>query len=337
MGESAPGQGNPSPAFHFLVEEALRKVLSGREISFDEALTLLTDARIPTPDLVSAGARVTAAFHESKADLCAIVSAKTGSCVEDCSFCSQSMHHSADAPSHPLLSDEAIMDAARRAREIGARRFCIVSQGRSPSERDFPRILSLVQKIRNETGLSVDCALGALTEEQAAALKSAGVSTYNHNIETAASFFPSIVRTHAFEDRVRTVRILKKAGINACCGGILNLGETPRQRIEFAFALRELDPEIVPINILNPRPGTPLEDVPAADPWEMVRTIAVFRLVLPKPVFKLAGGREASLGPLQSEAVRAGARGAIVGGYLTTAGGDPAADIRMFASLGLSC
>lgn len=324
-------------AVHPLVEKAVENVLSGREISFEEALTLLTDARIPTPDIVEAGARVTAAFHESKADICAIISAKTGSCAEDCSFCSQSMHHATDAPSHPLLSDDAIMDAARRAREIGAQRFCIVSQGRSPSEHDFPRILSLVRRIRNETGLSVDCALGALTEEQAEALKSAGVSTYNHNIETASSFFPSIVHTHSFEDRVRTVRILKEAGINACCGGILNLGETPRQRIEFAFSLRDLDPEIVPINILNPRPGTPLEDVPAADPWEMVRTIAVFRLILPKPVFKLAGGREANLGPLQAEAVRAGARGAIVGGYLTTAGGDPAADRQMFASLGLSC
>lgn len=332
-----PGAANTKTPLHPTVQNIVETVLAGREISFDEALALLTDALIPTPDLVEAGARVTAAFHENKADLCAIVSARTGSCVEDCSFCSQSMHHATDAPSHPLLSDEAIVDAARRASEIGARRFCIVSQGREPSEQDFPRILSLVRRIRNETGLSVDCALGALTEEQAEALKSAGVSTYNHNIETAASFFPMIVRTHTFEDRVRTVRILKKAGINACCGGILNLGETPRQRIEFAFALRRLDPEIVPINILNPRPGTPLEAVPAADPWEMVRTIAVFRLILPKPVFKLAGGREANLGPLQSEAVRAGARGAIVGGYLTTAGGDPAADRQMFASMGLSC
>jgi biotin synthase len=231
------------------------------------------------------------------------------------------------------MAAEMILRAAQQAEKLGAMDFCIVISAKGPTPRIFKKVLEAVDLVRENTNLKIGCSLGELTEEQAIALKEHGVWRYNHNLETCRSYFPNICTTHTYDDRWRTAQLVKKVGMHLCSGGILGMGESVRQRIEFAFEIRELDPSWVPINFLNPRPGTPLGHLPLVSPLEAVKVIAIFRLILPDKIIMTAGGREVTLRDLQAMGLLAGANAMILGNYLTTPGRPPEEDLRMLDDL----
>ncbi len=302
-------------------------------IGFEEAVALTELEKPDVPDLISLARKVTLKYKGDGVFLRSIISAQTGNCPEDCSFCSQSAHYDTEVNAHPLMAAEKILLAAKQSEKLGAMDFCIVISAKGPTPRIFKKVLEVVDLLRAETNLKIGCSLGDLSEEQAYELKEHGVWRYNHNIETCRSYFPRICTTHTYDDRLRTARLVKKAGMQLCSGGILGMGESPEQRIELAFELRELGPSWVPINFLNPRPGTPFEKFPVLSPLEAVKTIAIFRLILPDKILMTAGGREVTLRDLQSMGLVAGANAMILGNYLTTPGRSPEEDLRMLDDL----
>jgi biotin synthase len=310
------------------------KVLEGGSVSMKEILPLLEAKGPDVMDLVAVANRVRGEFNGNEIDLCSLLNAKSGKCSEDCAFCAQSAHYQTDAPTYPLMNADQMVKEAREAQKRRTGRFCLISSGRQLNDKEFEVILSGLDRIRKETTLDLDCSLGTLSEERAEALKKVGVTRYNHNLETAESHFSKICTTHSFKDRVQTIEVLKDQGFSICCGGIIGLGESPQQRLELAFSVKQLGIECIPFNILNPRPGTPLEHSEAIPPIEIIKTISLFRLVLPKGTIKIAGGREANLRDLQSLALLAGANGLIIGNYLTTPGRNAEDDLTMIKDVG---
>lgn len=267
--------------------------------------------------------------------LCAISNAKSGACPEQCDFCAQSARFRTAAPSFPMKPARRIADEARRAHEAGAREFSIVTSGRAlRREDDVAQVEGALRLIGQETGMERCASLGELPDDVLHRLREAGMLRYHHNIETAPSFHARIVHTHTFDDEVRVVREAREAGLLTCSGGILGMGESPAQRVEMALALRELGPDCVPLNFLDPRPGTPLEGRDDLTPLECLRIIAIFRLVLPRTPIFVCGGRERNLRELQGRMFEAGASGTMVGDYLTTAGQAAEADREMIAEAG---
>ncbi len=287
------------------------------------------------PDLVALAHKVRLAYCGPEVELESLINAKSGACPEDCAFCSQSARYHTDVDVYPVLDIDEVLAAARATRDAGATQFCIVVAVRGPSERLLDKVIDAVQSVQTETGLEVACSLGLLTKEQAARLAAAGVRRYNHNLEASRAVFPEICTTHSWDDRVETARLAVDAGMELCCGGILGMGETLEQRIDFAFELAALDPCEVPINLLDPRPGTPLGDRELLSPREALQAIALFRLVMPSTWLRLAGGREKVLGELQAMGLLAGANALIVGNYLTTAGRPAEADHALLEALGM--
>ncbi len=269
-------------------------------------------------------------------DMCSLVNAKSGGCAEDCGFCAQSKYAEAQTPMHAMMDPEQILEHARAAQAAGAHRFCIVSQGQGLSQRDFEKVLEGARRVAQHTNLKRCVSVGHLSARRARALADAGVQRVHHNVETAASYYPEVSTTVRYEGRLRTVAAVREAGLETCVGGILNLGETRAQRVEMAFELAALDPTSVPINLLNPRPGTKFGDRELMDPWEVVKWIAIFRLILPDALFRLCGGRVENLGELQATAVKAGLNGVMMGNFLTTLGNTPEEDRAMFEELGLN-
>jgi biotin synthase len=233
------------------------------------------------------------------------------------------------------LSKEELVEKAAKAKEGGATSFCLVCAYRDPPEKDFQHICEAIEEIRSKLDIEVNVSLGFITLDKARKLKKLGVKRYNHNLEAADSYFSNICSTHNFSDRVNTAKIIKKAGLQLCSGGIIGMGETPRQRLELAFSLASLHPEEVPINILIGREGTPLESLKPIDPLEAIKTIAVWRFIMPKTILKIAGGREVHLKYNDKLALKAGANGIITGGYLTTGGNTAEKDIAMIKEIGL--
>jgi len=287
------------------------------------------------PDLVALAHRVRLAYCGPEVELESLINAKSGACPEDCAFCSQSARFSTEADVYPFLDLDEVLGAARATRDAGATQFCIVVAVRGPTDRLLTKVIEAVDAVHADTGLEVACSLGLLTPEQATRLADAGVRRYNHNLEAPRALFPSIVTTHTYDDRVATAKLAVDAGMELCCGGILGMGETLAQRIDFAFELAALDPCEVPINLLDPRPGTPLEDQPVLSPREAIQAIALFRLVLPGTWLRLAGGREKVLGELQAMGLLAGANALIIGNYLTTTGRPADDDIALLEALGM--
>ena len=320
----------------------VEQIISGTVIERETAIALTNiEGQESILLLCAAADRVRQACCGNIVDLCSIINVKSGNCSENCGFCSQSAHHQGnDSPVYGLKSSEEIIAQAKAAEAAGAKRFCLVSQGRgpkysSPKSTEFEQILATVEQIIAETNIKPCCALGEVTPEQAKALKEAGVTRYNHNLEASESFFPNIVTTHTWRDRVATIKNLKAAGIQACTGGIMGLGEGWEDRVDLALALRDLEVESVPINLLNPREGTPLSNLPKLDPYEALKAIAIFRLILPTQILRYAGGREAVMGELQSMGLKAGINAMLVGHYLTTMGQPPEQDQAMLKSLDL--
>jgi biotin synthase len=312
------------------------KVLGGGLVSMKEILPL-SEVRGPDiMDLAAVANRVRDEFNGNKIDLCSLLNAKSGKCSEDCAFCAQSAHYKTEAPVYPLMNADQMVREAKEAQKRGTRRFCLISSGRQLDDKEFEVILSGLERIRKETTLDLDCSLGTLSEERAEVLKKVGVTRYNHNLETAESHFSKICTTHSFQDRVQTIEVLKDQGFSICCGGIIGLGESLQQRLELAFSLRQLGIDCIPFNILNPRPGTPLERSESVPPVEIIKTIALFRLIIPRETIKIAGGREANLRDLQSLALLAGANGLILGNYLTTLGRNAEDDLTMVRDLGFN-
>jgi biotin synthase len=274
-------------------------------------------------------------FQDST-DMCSLVNAKSGGCAEDCGFCAQSRYAEADTPLHAMMEPEQILEHARAAEAAGAHRFCMVTQGQGLSKRDFEKILAGARLVAEQTNLKRCASIGHMSAERAKALKEAGIQRVHHNVETAESYYPEVSSTVRYEGRLRTIDAVKEAGLETCVGGILNLGETREQRVEMAFQLAEIDPTSVPINLLNPRPGTKFGDRDSMDPIEAVKWIAIFRLILPDALFRLCGGRVENIGELQQLAVKAGINGVMMGNFLTTLGNTPEEDRAMFEELGLN-
>jgi len=269
-------------------------------------------------------------------DMCSLVNAKSGGCAEDCGFCAQSKYAEADTPMHAMMDPEQILEHAKAAEAAGAHRFCMVTQGQGLSQRDFEKVLEGARLVARHTNLKRCVSIGHMSAARARKLKQAGIQRVHHNVETAASYYPEVSTTVRSEGRLRTIDAVREAGLETCVGGILNLGETREQRVEMAFELASIDPTSVPINLLNPRPGTKFGDRELMDPWEVVKWIAIFRLILPDALFRLCGGRVENLGELQATAVMAGLNGVMMGNFLTTLGNTPDEDRGMFEELGLN-
>ena len=261
-----------------------------------------------------------------------IVSLKTGGCPEDCHFCSQSGVF--DSPVRSAWLDiPSLVKAAQETADTGATEFCIVAAVRGPDARLMAQVREGVAAINAVVDINIACSLGMLTQDQVDELAALGVHRYNHNLETARSHFPSVVTTHSFDERIDTCQMVRKAGMELCCGGILGMGETVAQRAEFAAQLAALDPDEVPLNFLNPRPGTPFGEQEPMSAVDALRAVATFRLVMPRTVLRFAGGREITLGDLAERGVRGGINAVIVGNYLTTLGRPATADLELLERL----
>ncbi len=312
-------------------------VLSSGDISFDEAMALTRIERIHIPYLAAAANEVREKFAGNKIELCALSNIKSGNCSEDCKFCAQSGRYKTDSPVYPQISVDEILAQAHAAEKMGATEFCLVSSGWGvTSDEEFNTVLEAVRRISSETKLFADCSLGFLTPDQFRRLKDAGVYRNNHNLEASREYFQKVCTTHTHQERVDHVETARRHGIHPCSGGILGMGESAEDRVKLAFELKNLGADCVPINILNPRRGTPLGDVETLEPLEIIRYIAIYRLILPKSTIKIAGGREINLRDLQAMAMQAGANGFIIGNYLTTMGRKPAQDIQMLKDLGFN-
>lgn len=319
---------------HDQIEALARRVIDGGKITIQEAQFLLNypDLRV----LASFANDITRALHRDVVDVEALLNAKSGRCPEDCSFCAQSSFYDTGINKYPLLPTTAIIENAVKAKEAGASNFCLVCAYREPPQADFEQICSTIVKLKEELQMEVNVSLGFMTLERAKRLKEIGVKRYNHNLEAAPSMFSRICRTHDFSDRVSTAKIVKQAGLELCSGGIIGMGENALQRLELAFALAELEPEEVPINFLIAREGTPLQGAEAINQEDAIRTIAVWRFILSKSIIKIAGGREVHLKDKDGFALKAGANGIIIGGYLTTGGNESERDLAMIKQIGLS-
>jgi biotin synthase len=264
-----------------------------------------------------------------------IISAKTGGCPEDCTFCSQSARYTTEVVREPMLPTAELVSLAQQTRDMGGTEFCIVVAVRGPDERMMRNVIDAAHAIRESVDIEVAASLGLLKDGQAERLAAAGIHRYNHNLEAGPRFFPQICTTHTFEDRLRTCRAVVDAGMELCSGGIFGMGETWADRLDLAFVLRDLGAREIPCNFLNPRPGTPLGDETLMRPLDALRCVAVYRCVIPDSVLRYAGGREVVLRDLQAYGMLAGANGLIVGNYLTTLGRSAEVDLAMLADLNM--
>jgi biotin synthase len=291
----------------------------------------LPDERIP--DLLALAHEVRLRWCGPSVEVEGIVSVQTGGCPEDCHFCSQSGRFDSPVRAARLDVDDLVRAAVQTA-ATGATEFCIVAAVRGPDERLMAQVRRGVAAIHDAVQINVACSLGILTPAQADELVAIGVHRYNHNLETARSQFPAVVTTHSWQERWDTCRLVREVGMELCCGGIVGMGETTAQRAEFAAQLAALDPDEVPLNFLNPRPGTPFGGLPVLDTADALRTIATFRLALPRTILRYAGGREITLGDLGTrQGLLGGINAVIVGNYLTTLGRPPAEDLALLAEL----
>lgn len=291
----------------------------------------------PLEELLKIAREITHETFSNEVEACSIISAKTGACSENCKYCAQSSHNHAEIECHPILDVETVKKAAYSAKENGASRFAIVTSGRRPSVKDFEIILQMVREISKIEGLTCCASLGILTESQIKQLKDAGLKRFHHNINTSENYHKFICTTHTFEDRINTVKLVQKYGMEVCCGVIIGMGETREDRVDMALTLKELNPESVPMNILCPIKGTPLENYgDKINEEEILKTICIFRIILPNAVLRYAGGRTTRLSEEnQKLGIIAGINSVLVGNYLTTAGSKSEDDKKMLEELGM--
>jgi biotin synthase len=315
--------------------EALRdKVIAGGRTTPEEAGRLCQLSDADSAEFFAAAGRIRAHFRGDSVDLCSIVNAKSGACPEDCSYCAQSSKAGTGVAVYPLLEESRIIEKAREAQSAGVRRFCIVTSGRKVGGKELKRIGSMVQAV-SRTGLLPCATLGLLDREELSFLKDCGLVRYHHNLETSESFFPKICRTHTFHDKLKTIRAAREAGLSICSGGIFGIGETWQDRVDMAFALKELDIDSVPVNFLIPVKGTPLGERPLLPPLEALRIISLYRFILPDRQVRVCGGRVQTLDEFNSMVFIAGADAILTGNYLTTTGRTFVDDLRLIRQSGL--
>jgi biotin synthase len=317
-----------------VLELAREQVLErGEGLTQDQVLQVLRLPDDRLDELLAVAHQVRMRWCGPEVEVEGIISLKTGGCPEDCHFCSQSGLFSSPVRS-AWLDIPSLVEAAKQTAKTGATEFCIVAAVRGPDERLLAQVAAGIEAIRNEVDIQIACSLGILTSDQVDRLSAMGVHRYNHNLETARSFFGNVVTTHTWEQRWETLSMVRDAGMEVCCGGILGMGETLEQRAEFAANLAELDPDEVPLNFLNPRPGTPFGDLDVLPALEALKAVAAFRLALPRTMLRFAGGREITLGDLGAkQGILGGINAVIVGNYLTTLGRPAEADLELLDDL----
>ena len=317
------------------IRECQEKVFAGIGLSEEEATILFDMPEENIKYLASAANEITRDFNGDKVDIEELNNIKKNACSEDCSFCGQSAFFNTGIDTYKLPPPNEVVERAKIAKKDGAESYCLVAAWREPSAKDFEKVCEIITRINEEVGISVECSLGFLTQNQAKKLKELKVKRYNHNLETARSKFAEICTTHTYDDRLETLKIARNAGLELCTGGIIGLGETRKQRLELVLELARIFPEEVTINILVPVPGTPLElQVPLPNS-EIVRMFSVVRFLLPESVIKISGGRETNLEDQGEELLQSGANGIITSGYLTRGGNDAEKDIAMIKKIGL--
>ena len=319
-----------------ILTRARTKVLEqGEPLNYDELVEVLRTGDDRLEELLQLAHEVRLKYNGDEVEVEGIVSLKTGGCPEDCHFCSQSGQFTSPVRS-VWLNIPQLVRAAKQTRETGASEFCIVAAVRGPDDKLMEQMREAVKAIHDEVDIQVAASLGMLTQEQVNDLKAMGVHRYNHNLEAAKSYFPSVVTTHTYEERYDTCQMIRESGMELCCGGLVGMGETLEQRAELASQLAELDPHEVPLNFLNPRPGTPFGDIEPMESNDALRTIAAFRLALPRTILRYAGGRELTLGDLGTrDGLLGGINAVIVGNYLTTLGRDPKEDLDLLGELNM--
>lgn len=318
-----------------LLNKIEEKVLSGGKISAKEAGYLSSLQAPSVMDLFSAANRIRRHFRGNAVDLCAIVNAKSGKCPEDCAYCAQSSQSAATIASYALLEESTVIEKARAAKQGGARRFCIVTSGRRVSGRELEKIALMIASVRS-IGLLPCATLGLLKNRDLKMLKNSGLQRYHNNLETSARYFPKVCTTHTYQEKIQTIRDARAAGLEICSGGIFGLGETWKDRIDMAFALRDMGPDSVPINFLSPIAGTNLEKQKVLEPLDALKIISLYRFILPDRQIRVCGGRLQTLGEMNAFIFLAGADGLLVGNYLTTLGRGYGEDLELIRNLGLS-
>lgn len=317
-----------------MIPRLMAEVLSGEVLSAKEALFLASVEGAGLFGLFSAAGEIREKFRRNRVDLCSIISAKSGACSEDCSYCAQSSQSKAEISVHPLLKENEIMGKALEAKEGGVRRFCIVTGGRKTGQEELRKIASVVGKVRG-LGLLPCATLGLLEKDELSMLRDSGLERYHHNLETSERFFPRICSTHTYGDKLKTIEAAKAVGLSVCSGGIFGLGESWQDRIDMALALRELNVDSVPVNFLIPVKGTPMGNTTPLHPFEALKIISLFRFMLPDKAVRVCGGRRQVLGEFNSMVFMAGADALLTGNYLTTTGTTYEDDLRLIRQYGL--
>jgi len=320
-----------------MLQLTIDKTLNGQKVSFEEARQIYTDVKMPLGDLLQAANRIREHFKERRVELCSIVNAKSGNCSEDCKFCSQSLHHSSNIEKYPLIDEKQILKAAKSAKGNGATCFGIVTSGKGvASKREIAVICRAIGSIKEEIpDMKCSVSLGTLDKRSLLKLKKTGIAKIHHNLETSEDYFPKMCTTHTYKDRLRVLKDAKELGFKLCSGGIFGLGERREDRLKLAFTLRDLDVDSVPLNFLHPVKGTPLENKEPLSADEILRIVAIYRIILPDKDIKVCGGRVVNLGDHQRMIFEAGANGMMIGNYLTQPGRAPSEDLKMLQKLGL--
>lgn len=319
---------------HSNISELKEKVLAGGELTEAEAMGLATLDEAGIDELIEAAAEVTRRFFNREFDSCSIINARSGRCPENCKWCAQSAHYKTSASVYPLVDRKTCMDAADMNRRHGIRRFSLVTSGRAMTGKDLDTACSYFEQLREEGGLHLCASMGLLDRESLEKLYKAGCTRYHCNLETAPSHFPALCSTHSLDDKLKTIRLAREVGMEVCSGGIIGMGETREQRIEFALALREIAPDSIPVNVLQPIPGTPLQDSEPLSQREILLTVAIFRMIHPRAVLRFAGGRSRMSRDTQRRAMEIAVNGAIMGDMLTTIGSQVADDKKLIAECG---
>ncbi|AJA46723.1 biotin synthase [Clostridium pasteurianum DSM 525 = ATCC 6013] len=315
-----------------IISKLEKKINEGQLINYEEALELAKTEDFK--ELITAADRIRDKFNGKVVDICSIMNAKSGKCTEDCKYCAQSAHYKTNVQEYDLVGEEEAVKLAKENESCGVNRFSLVTSGRALTGEEFKRAIKIYSTLRDEVKMDLCASLGIITEEQLEELKGTGITMYHHNLETSRDYYGKICTTHSYEERIETIEAAKKAGLRVCSGGIIGMGETIEDRIKMAMELQKLQVYSIPVNVLNPVKGTPLEDAKSLTDEEILRTIAVFRFINPKSQIRLAGGRSL-IAKEGQDCLRAGANATISGNYLTTVGNKIEDDIKMIKEVGM--